>query len=108
MGSRLGTNKGTVNVHLPPDVMAAFEQYRENNCPDQTTSALARELIIIALSKSQEIGTMDAIRRAEAARTRAWMCDRIGPFLRELAETVETTSNELHRELAVEEQIQRG
>ncbi len=43
MGSRLGTNKGTVNVHLPPDVMAAFEQYRENNCPDSSTSALVRE-----------------------------------------------------------------
>jgi hypothetical protein len=99
MGKR-GTDRSTINVHLPPDVMAAFEQYRENNCPDSSTSALARELLIIALSKSYEIGTLDATRRMEAMRTKAWMYDRIGPFLRELVQTVEVAAGELHQELA--------
>ena len=108
MGSRLGTNKGTVNVHLPPDVMAAFEQYRENNCPDSSTSALVREMIIIALSKSHEAGTLDAARRAEVIRTRKWLFERMIPFFRELAQTVETSVGELHQELAkLEGQPQR-
>src|SRR5258708_12757545 len=98
--AKRGTARSVIMVSLPLAVMEAFEQYRENNCPDQTTSALARELIIIALSKSLETGTLDAARRAETVRTRAWMFDRIAPFFRELAHTLAETPNELHQTLA--------
>jgi len=59
-----------------------------------------KELVITALSKSVEIGVLDATRRAEALRTRAWMFDRIVPFFRELIQTVEVAAGELHREQA--------
>ena len=97
--ARRGTARNVIMVSLPPDVMAAFEQYRENNCPDLSTSALARELLIVALSKSHEIGTLDAARRRESLRTRAWMFDRIVPFFRELAQTIEVSAGELHRQI---------